>query len=129
MCDSRIGNAGVTIKAQKRQLELNEIARLKVVNKKSEAQSKTLEKAVVALAKFELNCHSMSDKDWGDVVRWVLPAANVEFLLKNLKKKEDIIAKLATLPNCWKTYIPRTPPPAHDSAPAVLPILVTTTTV
>jgi hypothetical protein len=30
----------------------------------------------------------------------------VEFLLKDLKKKEQIIAKLATLPNNWITCIP-----------------------
>jgi hypothetical protein len=67
-----------------------------------------LEKAVSALDKFELHNHSMTDKDWGDVIRWVLPAANVDFLLKDLKKKDEIMAKLATLPKCWTTYIPRT---------------------
>ena len=41
------------------------------------------------------------------MIRWVLPEAKVEFLLKDLKKKEDILAKLATLPNSWTTYIPR----------------------
>jgi hypothetical protein len=94
-CQSRIGNAGVTIRAQKMQLELNETARTKVANKKSEAQLKALEKAQIALAKFEFDSHSMNDKDWGDVIRWVLPEAKVEFLLKDLKKKEDILAKLA----------------------------------
>ena len=49
LCDSRIGNAGVTIRAQKRQLELNENARLKIANKKNEAQSKMLERALIAL--------------------------------------------------------------------------------
>ncbi len=47
---------------------------------------------------------SMNDKDWGEVIRWVLPEAKVDFLLKDLKKKEDILAKLATLPNSWTTY-------------------------
>jgi hypothetical protein len=100
------GNAGVTIRAQKMQLELNETARTKVANKKSEAQLKALEKAQIVLVKFEFDSHSMNDKDWGDVIRWVLPEAKVEFLLKDLKKKEDILAKLATLPNSWTTYIP-----------------------
>ena len=36
LCESRIGNAGVTIRAQKQQLQLNEDARLKVANKKSD---------------------------------------------------------------------------------------------
>jgi hypothetical protein len=106
-CDSRIGNAGVTIKAQKKQLELNETARIKVANKKSEAHLKTLDKAQSALAKFELDSHSMNDKDWGDVIRWVLTEAKVEFLLKDLKRKEQILTKLATLPKDWTTYIPR----------------------
>ena len=93
LCDSRIGNAGVIIKAQKRQLELNENARLKVAdkNKKSEVQSKALVKALNALAKFELDSYSMNDKDWGDMIRWVLPAAKVDFLVKDLKKKDDIM--------------------------------------
>ncbi len=42
MCESRIGNAGVTIKAQKRQLKLNENARLKVANKKMRLNRKCL---------------------------------------------------------------------------------------
>jgi hypothetical protein len=106
-CESRIGNAGVTLKAQKQQLKLNEDARLTVANKKSEAQLRACEKAQSALDKFEFDSGSMNDKDWGDVIRWVLPQAKVDFLLKDLKKKEDILAKLATLPSNWTTYIPR----------------------
>jgi hypothetical protein len=82
-CDSRIGNAGVTIKVQKIQLEMNLNAQLKVANKKNEAQSKTLEKARSALVKFEFDSGSMNDKDWGDVPRWVLPEAKVDFQLKD----------------------------------------------
>ena len=29
------------------------------------------------------------------------------FLLKDLKKRDQILAKLATLPSDWTTYIPR----------------------
>ena len=105
--ESRIGNAGVTLMAQKQQLLLNETARLKVADKKSEAQLKALEKARAALAKYEFDAQSLTEKDWGDVVRWVLPEAKVPFLLKDLKKREQILAKLATLPNDWTTYIPR----------------------
>jgi len=122
MCESRIGNAGVTIKAQKRQLELNENARLKVANKKNEAQSKVLEKALSALEKFELDSQSMTDKDWGDVIRWVLPAANVDFRLKDLKKKDDILAKLAALPKCWTTYIPCAQQQAVPAAVETTPV-------
>ncbi len=50
---------------------------------------------------------SMNDNDWSDVIRWVFPEAKVDFLLKDLKKKEDIKVKLATLPRNWTTYIPR----------------------
>jgi hypothetical protein len=66
-----------------------------------------LEKAVSALDKFELHNYSMTDKDWVDVIRWLLPAANVDFLLKDLRKKNEIMAKLAMLLKCWTTYIPR----------------------
>ena len=50
---------------------------------KNEAQSKGLEKALSALEKFESDSQSMTDKDWGDVIKWVLPAANVDFCLKD----------------------------------------------
>jgi hypothetical protein len=97
MCDSRIGNAGVTLKAQKKQRQLNDAARLLVVNKKSELQ------------------------DWGDIIRWVLPEAKVTFRLKDLKKKDQILEKLATLPKDWTTYIP-----ACDDDTAI-PAIPTTT--
>jgi hypothetical protein len=52
------------------------------------------------------------------VIRWVLPEAKVEFLLKDLKKQEQILAKLATLPREWTTYIPhREVIPAIPAAP------------
>ncbi len=62
--ESRIGNAGVTLMlAQKEQLRLNEAARLKVADKKSEAQLKVLEKARAALAKHEFDAQSLTEKD------------------------------------------------------------------
>ena len=106
MCDSRIGNAGVTLIAAKRQLALNEEQRLKVVAKKMNASTIALQKAQQALAKYATNNDSLNDKDWGDVVRWVLPKAKVNFLLKDLKKKEQLLAKRATLPHHWTTYFP-----------------------
>jgi hypothetical protein len=36
----------------------------------------------------------------------VLPVAKVEFHLKDLMMKEQIVAMLATLPNEWVMYIP-----------------------
>ena len=92
--------------AQKKQLELNEQARLLVTNKKSEAQLKSLDKAQKALEKYNIDENSLNDKDWGDVIRWVLPEAKVDFLLKDLKRKDQILTKLASLPNEWTTYIP-----------------------
>jgi hypothetical protein len=106
-CESRIGNAGVTIRAQKQQLQMNGTARTNAANKKNEAQLKTLERAQIALTKHELDAGSLTEKDWGDIVRWVLPEAKVPFLLKDLKKRDQILAKLATLPNNWTSYIPR----------------------
>ena len=76
---SRIGNAGVTLKAQKQQLLLNETARLKVADKKSEAQSKTLDKAQTVLLIYQFDPQSLTEMDWGNVSRWVLPEAKVEF--------------------------------------------------
>ena len=52
LCESRIGNAGVTIMAQKKQLEMSENARLVVANKKGEAHAKALDKAHTALQKY-----------------------------------------------------------------------------
>ena len=75
-----------------------------------------LERALIAFEKYEFDAQSMNDKDWGDVIRWVLPAANVDFRLKDLKKKADILVKLATLPRCWTSYIPR--PRSEQAVPA-----------
>jgi hypothetical protein len=91
MCDSKIGNAGVTLKAQKKQLQLNDAARLLVVNKKSELQLKTLDKAQLAFKKYRSDEGSLTERDWGDIIRWVLLEAKVAFRLKDLKKKDQII--------------------------------------
>ena len=107
-CDSRIGNTGVTLRAQKQQLQINEATQLKAADKRSETEQKALEKARAVLVKYKFDVQSLTEKDWGNVVRWVLPEAKVPFLLKHLKKREQILAKLATLPNEWTTYIPYT---------------------
>jgi hypothetical protein len=70
-----------------------------------------------------ISSNSIADKDWGDVICWVLPQAKVDFLLKDLKKKDDILAKLATLPSNWTTYISR-----REALPAA-PTPTKTTTV
>ena len=94
------------MRAQKQQLQLNEAARTNTANKKNEAQLKTLDRAQAALAKYEKDEGSLTEKEWGEIVRWVLPVAKVPYLLKDLKKREQILAKLETLPNAWTTYIP-----------------------
>jgi hypothetical protein len=38
----------------------------------------------------------LTERDWGDIVREVLPEAKVAFCLKDLKKKDQILEKLAT---------------------------------
>ena len=118
-CESRIGNAGVTLRAQKIQLQRNEAAKENAAMKKSEAQNKALDKAQTALAKYELDQGSLTDMDWGHIIRWVLPEAKVPFLLKDLKKRDQMVAKLATLPNLWTTYIP-----CRDVAAIVAPTAV-----
>jgi hypothetical protein len=75
---------------------------------KNETASKVLDNAQTALLKFEFDAVSLTDsKDWGDVIRWVLPEAKVEFRLKNLKKQGQILAKFATFLHKWTSYIPR----------------------
>jgi hypothetical protein len=123
-CLSRIGNAGVKFEAQKRQLELNEQARLALDSQKNQAEMKALVKAQVALEKFNADENSLTDKDWGDVVRWVLPAAKVDHLLKDLKRKDQILQKLSSLPREWTSYVPQ----KHDAS-APVPTTTPLTTV
>jgi uncharacterized protein YecT (DUF1311 family) len=94
------------LRAQKQQLQLNETARTNTAYKKNEAQLKTLDQAQAALAKHEKDAGSLTEMEWGEIVCWVLPVAKVPCLLKDLKKREQILAKLESLPNAWTTYIP-----------------------
>ena len=107
ICGSRVGNSRVTLRAQREQLELGEAKVNAVAQNKMSRQSKLLESAQQALAKYQTRGNfALTDKDWGDIVRWVLPEAKVPGLMRDLKKKEAIIAKLATLERDWTTYIP-----------------------
>jgi hypothetical protein len=47
-----------------------------------------------------------TDKDWVDIIRWVFPQSKATGLMKDLKKAEAIVAKLASLDREWTTYIP-----------------------
>ena len=105
---------------QQQHLQINEAAGAKAVDKKSEAMLKVLDKMQTALLKFEVNAATLTEKDWGDEIRWELPEAKVEFLvLKDLKKREQILAKLATLPCKWMTYTP-----CRAVIPMIPPIIV-----
>jgi hypothetical protein len=98
---------------------MNKTARTNAANKKNEAQLKTFERAQIALAIHKIDAGSLTEKDWGKIVRWVLPEAKVPFLLKDLKKQDQILAKLATVPNNWTSYIPR-----MEVIPVILPTQV-----
>jgi hypothetical protein len=108
VCGTRIGNASVVLRAQKEQLAL-EAKKVESQSKtKIERRAKLLVNARQALQKHESSPATMSDKDWIDVIRWVLPESNADGLLKDLRKKDVIIAKLLSLQRDWKSYIPRT---------------------
>ena len=108
---TRVGNVRVTIRAQREQIAIQEAKSSLVTQNRVGRRSKLLENAQKALAKYTtLGSNALTDKDWGDIVRWVLPEAKVAGLMRELKKKDAIIAKLATLERDWKTYIPSTTP-------------------
>jgi hypothetical protein len=48
----------------------------------------------------------MTDKDWIEIISWVLPESNTDGHLKDLRKKDIIMQKLMSLDRDWKTYIP-----------------------
>jgi hypothetical protein len=107
ICVSRIGNSEVVIRAQQQQMQLQEQKNTLLSQQRADRRAKLMINAQAALQKHELsNGASLTDKDWGDVIRWVLPEAKVEAKMTDLRKKADIIAKLATLDRNWKTYIP-----------------------
>ncbi len=105
-CGTCIGNSSVILRAQKEQLAIDASKTASVSQTKIERQAKLLANAQRALQKYRLSSESLNDKDWGDIIRWVLPEAKADGLMKDLKKKHDIIAKLATLERDWTTYIP-----------------------
>ena len=58
-----------------------------IEQKKDEARIKLLGKAHIALRKYHVNVNSLTDKDWGDIHWWVMPAAGVIVVLKISRKK------------------------------------------
>ena len=106
ICGTRVGNAGITLKAQKAQLALVAAKVAQLALEKNERQAKLLAKAQSAFEKYHMDVNSCKDSKWVDMMKWVLPAAGVKFLVKDFKKKDDIIAKFVILPNVWTSYIP-----------------------
>jgi hypothetical protein len=106
ICGTRVGNAGVALKAQKAQLALEAAKVAQVALEKDERQAKLLAKAQSAFEKYHMDVNCCKDSEWIDMMKWVLPAAGVKFLVKDFKKKDDIVTKFATLPNVWTSYIP-----------------------
>ena len=103
---SRVGNSGVALIAQKAQLALDAAKAAQVAHEKDERQARLASKAQSALQKYHMDIHSLKDSDWSDMMKWVLPTAGVKFLVKDFKKKDEIIAKFATLERVWTSYIP-----------------------
>jgi hypothetical protein len=107
VCGSRIGNCSVVIRAQRRQLEMEMEKTVAQAQLKSNRNAKLLEGAQTALEKHETSgVDTLNEKDWGAIIRWVLPASKAVGRLADLRKRDAIIAKLATLQQHWSTYIP-----------------------
>ena len=106
VCATRIGNASVVLRAQREQLVLD-AGKIAVQSQtKIDRRAKQLQAAQQSLHKHENNPATMNDKDWIDIIKWVLPESNADGLLKDLRKTDLIVAKLMSLDRDWKTYIP-----------------------
>jgi hypothetical protein len=67
---------------------------------------KTLACVRVALEKHQQFPAIMRDKDWIDIFRWVLPESNAVGFIKDLTKRDAIVAKLESLEQPWMSYFP-----------------------
>lgn len=103
---TRIGNAKVVLRAQKEQVDLEAERSAGQERSRAERRVKAMVSAQTALQKYRRNSNAMTDKDWVDIIRWVLPESKATGLMKDLKKADAIIAKLASLDREWTTYIP-----------------------
>jgi len=106
VCGTRIGNASVVLRAQTEHLALEANKAASTSQSKLQRRAKLLLAARQALLKHENAPTTMTDKDWIDIIRWVLPESNADGLLKDLRKKDVIIQKLLSLDRDWKLYIP-----------------------
>ena len=102
----KIGNPSVVLRAQTEHLALEANKAASTSQSKLHRRAKLLLAARQALLKHENAPTTMTDKDWIDIIRWVLPESNADGLLKDLRKKDVIIQKLLSLDRDWKLYIP-----------------------
>jgi len=81
-CGTRIGNASVVLRAQTAQLAL-EAKKLATQSQSKESQrhAKLLLLAQQALLKHKNAPTTMTDKDWIEIIRWVLPESYADGLL------------------------------------------------
>ena len=104
---NHIGNSEVITTAQLICVQMAQDKSDKAAKEKDEQRQKGLEKAPNALAKFNISGDvSMINKDWQDVIRWVLPESKVPGLLKNLKSTNAVKEFLGKLEKPWGSYIP-----------------------
>jgi hypothetical protein len=74
ICGTRISNASVVIRAQKQQLALEAEKSALQAQGRADRRSKLLISARTALQKYQRDGNNgMTDKDWVDIIRWVLP--------------------------------------------------------
>jgi hypothetical protein len=93
----RIGNASVVLRAQTHYLALEENITASTLQSKLQRRAKLLVAAQQALLKYKNAPTTMKNKDWIDIIRWVLPESNADGLLKDLWKKDAISQKLLSL--------------------------------
>ena len=87
-CGTRVGNARVILRAQREQLAVDEAKATAVTQNRMGRQAKLLAIAQMALDKYKtVGGDALNDKDWGDIVRWVLPEAKVAGLMRVLKRR------------------------------------------
>jgi len=107
VCGTRIGNASVVLRAQREQLALDVQKIAAQSQTRTDRRAKQLQAAQQSLDKHETNPATMNDKDWIEIIKWVLPESNSDGRLKDLRKTDLILAKLMSLDRDWKSYIPQ----------------------
>ena len=96
-CGTRIVNASVVLRAAQTAQLLALEANNKLATQsqsKSQRRAKLLLLAQQALLKHKNAPTTMTDKDWIEIIRWVLHESNADGLLKDLRKKDAIMQKI-----------------------------------